>query len=99
MVDEAHRTQEGSLGLDMRAALPNARFIGLTGLRSQRLIGTPGRPSVTRRPGGCPQPLLRRTVDRRCATLPIHVETRLVDFQIDKDALDEAFAELTTARA
>jgi len=31
MVDEAHRTQEGSLGLDMRAALPNARFIGLTG--------------------------------------------------------------------
>ena len=31
MVDEAHRTQEGRLGLDMREALPNAKFIGLTG--------------------------------------------------------------------
>ena len=31
LVDEAHRTQEGSLGDDMREALPNARFFGLTG--------------------------------------------------------------------
>ena len=31
MVDEAHRTQEGTLGEDMRTALPNAQFFGLTG--------------------------------------------------------------------
>ena len=31
MVDEAHRTQEGTLGEDMRNALPNAQFFGLTG--------------------------------------------------------------------
>jgi type I restriction enzyme R subunit len=31
MVDEAHRTQEGRLGYDMREALPNANLIGLTG--------------------------------------------------------------------
>jgi type I restriction enzyme R subunit len=31
MVDEAHRTQEGDLGLKMRAALPNAFLFGLTG--------------------------------------------------------------------
>ena len=31
LVDEAHRTQEGDLGLRMRAALPNAFFFGLTG--------------------------------------------------------------------
>ena len=31
MVDEAHRTQEGQLGEDMRAAIPNAQFFGLTG--------------------------------------------------------------------
>ena len=30
-VDEAHRTTEGTLGEDMREALPNARFFGLTG--------------------------------------------------------------------
>jgi len=31
LVDEAHRTQEGDLGLKMRAALPNAFLFGLTG--------------------------------------------------------------------
>ena len=31
LVDEAHRTQEGILGDDMRNALPNAQFFGLTG--------------------------------------------------------------------
>ena len=31
LVDEAHRTTEGTFGDDMRAALPNARFFGLTG--------------------------------------------------------------------
>ena len=31
MVDEAHRTQEGNLGRQMRAALPNAFLFGLTG--------------------------------------------------------------------
>jgi type I restriction enzyme R subunit len=31
LVDEAHRTQEGDLGIKMRAALPNAFLFGLTG--------------------------------------------------------------------
>ena len=31
MVDEAHRTQEGDLGRQMREALPNAFLFGLTG--------------------------------------------------------------------
>lgn len=31
LVDEAHRTQEGDLGIKMRMALPNAYFFGLTG--------------------------------------------------------------------
>jgi type I restriction enzyme R subunit len=31
LVDEAHRTQEGDLGMKMRAALPNAFLFGLTG--------------------------------------------------------------------
>ena len=37
MVDEAHRTQEGELGVKMRRALPNAFFFGLTGTPINRL--------------------------------------------------------------
>lgn len=37
MVDECHRTQEGDLGIKMRAALPNAFFFGLTGTPINRI--------------------------------------------------------------
>jgi len=95
MVDEAHRTQEGRLGADMRAALPNARFIGLTGTpisdqdhNTWELFGDPDDP------GGV---LNHYPVERSIAdgtTVPIHIETRLVDFHVDAESLDEAFAEL-----
>jgi len=100
MVDEAHRTQEGSLGLDMRAALPNARFIGLTGTpistadrNTWATFGDPDDPEGV---------LNHYSVERSIAdgaTLPIHVETRLVDFHIDRQALDQAFAELAEGEA
>jgi type I restriction enzyme R subunit len=95
MVDEAHRTQEGRLGLDMRVALPNARFIGLTGTpistadrNTWTTFGDPDDPEGV---------LNHYTVERSIAdgaTVPIHVETRLIDFHIDRTALDEAFDEL-----
>jgi type I restriction enzyme R subunit len=37
LVDEAHRTQEGDLGIKMRAALPNAFLFGFTGTPINRL--------------------------------------------------------------
>ena len=92
MVDEAHRTQEGRLGLDMRAALPNAKFIGLTGTpiatddrNTWAMFGDPDDPDGA---------LNHYSVERSIfdgATLPVHVETRLVDFQFNADALQEAF--------
>jgi type I restriction enzyme R subunit len=95
MVDEAHRTQEGRLGLDMREALPNAKFIGLTGspisTKDHNTWATFGDPDD---PDGV---LNHYSVERSIAdgaTLPIHVETRLVDFHIDSEALDQAFDEL-----
>jgi type I restriction enzyme, R subunit len=95
LCDEAHRTQEGRLGLDMREALPNAKFIGLTGspisADDRNTWATFGDPDD---PDGV---LDHYSVERSIAdgaTLPIHVEPRLVDFQIDHAALDEAFAEL-----
>ncbi len=95
MVDEAHRTQEGRLGLDMREALPNAKFIGLTGTP----ISTDDRNTWamfgdTDDPDGA---LNHYSVERSIhdgATLPVHVETRLVNFQINSDDLQAAFDEL-----
>jgi len=93
LVDEAHRTQEGQLGDEMRHALPNAQFFGLTGTpisdaerNTFRLFGDPGDPSWV---------LNRYSIERSISdgsSVPIHVETRLVDFHISKAALDEAFA-------
>ena len=93
MVDEAHRTQEGRLGQDLRIAVPNAQFFGLTGTpisdaerNTFKLFGDPDDPGWV---------LNRYSIERSItdgSSVPIHVETRLVDFHIDKAALDEAFA-------
>jgi type I restriction enzyme R subunit len=96
LVDEAHRTQEGDLGLRMRAALPNAFFFGLTGTpinrRDRNTFATFGAPDD---PHGY---LSRYTFDesiRDGATLPLRFEPRLVELHIDKAAIDDAYQELT----
>lgn len=95
MVDEAHRTQEGRLGDDLREALPNARFFGLTGTpisdkerNTFKLFGDPTDPGYI---------LNTYSMERSIAdgaSVPVHVETRLVNFHLDKAALDEAFDEM-----
>jgi type I restriction enzyme, R subunit len=92
LVDEAHRTQEGVLGDDLRTALPNAQFFGLTGTpisdrerNTFKLFGDPSDPNWV---------LNQYTIERSIAdgaSVPVHVETRLVDFHVDVEALDEAF--------
>ncbi len=100
MVDEAHRTQEGRLGTEMREALPNATFIGLTGTpvsdADRNTWDTFGHPDDPKRV------LNHYTPERSIAdgaTLPVHVETRLVDFHIRQEDLDKAFAELVAEEA
>jgi type I restriction enzyme R subunit len=92
LIDEAHRTQEGSLGQDMRTALPNAQFFGLTGTpisdrdRSTfKLFGDPDDPHWV-----INQYSMERSIADG-ASVPVHVETRLVDFHVDRESLDEAF--------
>lgn len=95
LVDEAHRTQEGRLGAEMREALPKATFFGLTGTpitdadrNTFSLFGDPDDLGYV---------LSHYSMERSIAdgaTLPVHVETRLVDYQLDKKALDEAFEEM-----
>jgi type I restriction enzyme R subunit len=94
-VDEAHRTQEGTLADDMRTALPNARFFGLTGTpisdkerNTFKLFGDPDDPGYVMNTYS----MERSIVDG--ASVPVHVETRLVDFHLNRDALDEAFAQM-----
>lgn len=98
LVDEAHRTQEADLGQSMRAALPNARFFGFTGTPLADLdrntfdtFGDPTDPGKT---------LHKYDSDQSIAdgmTVPIHVAPRVVEFQLDKEALDEAFEEMKAA--
>lgn len=96
MVDEAHRTQEGDLGRQMREALPNAFLFGLTGTpinrRDHNTFWAFGAEEDT---GGYMSRYSFETSIRDKATLPLHFEARLVELHVDKDAIDEAYAALT----
>ena len=100
LVDEAHRTQEGDLGRQMRAALPNAFLFGLTGTPVNKAekntfwtFGSDEDPGFY---------LSRYTFQesiRDDATLPLHFEPRLVDVHVDSEAIDKAFAEFKESAA
>ncbi len=96
MVDEAHRTQEGDLGLRMREALPNAFFFGLTGTpinkRDRNTFATFGAEGDER--GYLSRYSFEESI-RDHATLPLHFEPRLVEMHVDQEAIDEEVAKLT----
>lgn len=96
MVDEAHRTQEGDLGMAMRTALPNAFLFGLTGTPiSTRERNTFFAFGVPEDPGGYLSRYSFEQSIRDDATLPLRFETRSVDLRIDRAAMEEEWAELT----
>jgi len=94
LVDEAHRTQEGDLGRQMRAALPNAFLFGLTGTpvnkADKNTFWAFGAEEDT---GGYMSRYTFHDSIRDNATLPLHFEPRLVDVHVDKETLDKAFKE------
>ena len=96
LVDEAHRTQEGDLGVRMRAALPNAFFFGLTGTpinrRDRNTFATFGAAEDAH--GYMSRYSFDESI-RDGATLPLRFEPRLVELHIDKAAIDTAYQELT----
>lgn len=95
MVDEAHRTQEGDLGRQMREALPNAFLFGLTGTpinkRDRNTFYAFGHEGDD---GGYMSKYSFSDSIRDGATLPLHFEPRLVDLDVDQEAIDDGFAEL-----
>lgn len=97
LVDEAHRTQEGDLGRKMRDALPNAFLFGLTGTpintRDRNTFYAFG---ASEDEGGYMSRYSFEESIRDEATLPLRFETRSVDLRINRAALDEEFAKLTS---
>lgn len=96
MVDEAHRTQEGDLGRKMREALPNAFLFGLTGTpinRSDR--NTFWAFGADEDHAGYMSRYSFQDSIRDRATLPLHFEAPTVKLRIDRDAIDEAYREMT----
>lgn len=98
LIDEAHRTQEGLLGEQMRAALPNAYLFGFTGTpiadldrNTFKLFGYEGDPDYS---------LNTYNSDRSIAdgtTVPMRVSSRMVEFRIDQATLDAEFDALAEA--
>jgi type I restriction enzyme R subunit len=96
MVDEAHRTQEGDLGRKMREALPNAFLFGLTGTpinkRDRNTFFAFGAPEDEE--GYMSRYSFEESI-RDDATKPLHFEARLIELRVDKEAIDEAYANMT----
>lgn len=96
MVDEAHRTQEGDLGRKMREALPNAFLFGLTGTPINKCDrNTFWAFGADEDEQGYMSRYSFQESIRDKATLPLHFEAVDVKLHIDKDAIDEAYSQIT----
>jgi type I restriction enzyme R subunit len=96
MVDEAHRTQEGNLGQQMRAALPNAFLFGLTGTPINKCDrNTFWAFGAEEDAQGYLSRYSFQDSIRDKATLPLHFEAVDVKLRIDKAAIDEAYQHIT----
>lgn len=94
LVDEAHRTQEGDLGRQMRSALPNAFLFGLTGTPVNKADkNTFWAFGAEEDEAGYMSRYTFHDSIRDEATLPLHFEPRLVDVHVDKETIDKVFAE------
>lgn len=95
LVDEAHRTQEGSLGDKMRWALPNAHFYGLTGTpisglerNTFKLFG------AEEDEGRYMNRYSYKQSIRDGATNPVKFDPRLAELHVDQKTIDEEFKRL-----
>ena len=94
LVDEAHRTQEGDLGRQMRAALPNAFLFGLTGTPVNKVDKNTfwAFGSEEDKSGYLSRYSFDQSI-RDNATLKLHFEPRLIDLHVDQKGLDKAMEE------
>ncbi len=100
LVDEAHRTQEGDLGRQMRSALPNAFLFGLTGTPVNKLDKNTFWAFGSKKDSS--GYLSKYSFDqsiRDNATLKLHFESRLIDLHVDQQTLDKAMEEFKQSEA
>ena len=96
LVDEAHRTQEGDLGVAMREALPNAFLFGLTGTpinkRDRNTFWAFGAEEDEK---GYMSLYSFADSVRDGATLPLHFEARMLELRVDQKAINDAYEQLS----
>lgn len=95
LIDEAHRTQYGDLGMYLRNALPNASMIGFTGTpvaKTHEEFGllTSGNPERY-----LDYYSIKQAIDDH-ATVPVVYEARLSNYAIDEKEIDAQFDLMTT---
>jgi type I restriction enzyme R subunit len=95
LVDEAHRSQEGDLGVKMRAALPNAFLFGFTGTpineRERNTFFAFG--AKEDESGYLNRYTFKQSIEDE-ATIPIDFEPRLVELHINQEELEKEYRRL-----
>ena len=92
LIDEAHRTQEGTNAAEMRRALPNAFFFGFTGTPIDKSDKNTHRNFGLRPDGKVERYMdlynIKAAIDDG-ATVPVHYQLRNRKWHIDADQMDE----------
>jgi type I restriction enzyme R subunit len=93
LIDEAHRSQEGDLGIYMRAALPNAYYFGFTGTPVDK--GRIGRGTFETFGYPPDEPYLDKYfIDESIedkTTVPLYYTLTKTDLHVDKETLEKEF--------
>lgn len=84
ITDEAHRTQYGTLAMNMREALPNAKFIAFTGTPLMK-----GDEKTKLVFGDYVSKYTFKQSIEDAATVPLYYEARIPEMQITNDKLEE----------
>jgi len=96
LIDEAHRTQEGDLATYMRAAMPNAIYIGCTGTPVDK--GKIGRGTFATFGGPDPQGYLDKYgIDESVedgTTVPLYYTLAPSELRVDRDTLEKEFFQI-----
>jgi type I restriction enzyme R subunit len=93
LIDEAHRSQEGDLGIYMRAALPNAYYFGFTGTPIDR--GKIGKGTFVTFGYPPEDPYLDKyfldeSIEDK-TTVPLYYTLTKTELHVDKDTLEKEF--------
>lgn len=97
LVDECHRTQEGKLGAELKAALPQAHRFGFTGTPVSDKDHDTRENFGLKTDNANTWALHHYSVEQSLAdgmTLPIHIEPHMISGAVDQEVLDSDYDQL-----